>query len=277
VLSEYTFYPFGGPNTGAFRLNYADSGGPKPPFLLLHGATLSWQTFLPLIPALSRDWRVLALDLRGHGKSGWVPGGYRFVDYSEDVKSFLKAVAAEPTVVLGHSFAGYFALQAAAEAPGIARAVILLDTPLFYRRKRLKDTGWYRWFDKAYSAIDGATTKAEVEARLAHSFADETPAYRAQRAERLIRVDPESLRTFMEHRHMEGYRLDDYLRAVECPVLLVQADPSLGAALEAEDVDHALSLLTLGSFVQTDGAGHMMHASHPGMLLQYTEQFLNGG
>jgi pimeloyl-ACP methyl ester carboxylesterase len=267
-LNEHTF------DTGAVKLNYADSGGPKPPFLLLHGATLNWQTFQPVIPALSQEWRVMALDLRGHGKSDWVPGGYKLVDYSEDVKSFLRGVAAEPTAMLGHSFAGYFALQAAAEVPELARGVILLDTPLFYRRKPLRDTGWYRWFDKAYSAIDGSQTKGEVEAKLAQTFPDETPAYRAQRAERLLHVDPESLLTFMEHRHMEGYHLDDYLQAITCPVLLVRADPTLGAALEEEDADYALSLLKQGSLVQAQDAGHMMHVSHPGVLLQYVEQFV---
>jgi pimeloyl-ACP methyl ester carboxylesterase len=269
VIIEHTF------DTGVVRLNYADSGGPKPPFLLLHGATLSWQTFLPLISALSQEWRVLALDLRGHGKSGRVPGGYNFVDYSEDVKSFLEAVVAEPTVLLGHSYAGYFALQAAAEAPELARAVILVDTPLFYRRKPLRESGWYRWFAKAYDAISGTPARGEVEARLAEAFPDESAGYVSQRAERLMLVDPESLLTFMEHRHMVGYRLDDYLRRITCPVLLVRADPTLVAALEEEDAKYALSLLRHGSLVQAEGAGHMMHVSHPGVLLQYIEQFVS--
>jgi pimeloyl-ACP methyl ester carboxylesterase len=268
VLTQHTF------ETGGIRLRYADSGGDGPPVVLLHGATLNWETFRAMVPALSEGWRVLALNLRGHGGSDWTPGAYRFTDYSEDVAAFLREVANEPAVILAHSFAGYFALHAAANVPERVRGLVLLDPPLFYRRKPLRDTSWFEWFEKVYAAIgNGARTREEIEASLRESFPDEAPATLAARAERLTQVDPEALRTFMEHRHMDGYDLDGVLRSVRCPVLLIQTDPALGSALEDPDAEHALALLLDASLVKLPGVGHMAHSSKPGALLREIERF----
>ncbi len=56
-----------------------------PPLVLLHGGSARWQSSMPLIPALSQRWHLYAPDLRGHDKSGWVPGHYRLNDYYEQL------------------------------------------------------------------------------------------------------------------------------------------------------------------------------------------------
>lgn len=45
-------------------------------------------THLSLIPCLSKNWLVYALDLRGNGKSGWVAGQYRLEDFASDRRKF---------------------------------------------------------------------------------------------------------------------------------------------------------------------------------------------
>jgi pimeloyl-ACP methyl ester carboxylesterase len=269
VLTQHIFH------TGGITLRYADSGGDGPPIVLLHGATLNWETFKAMVPALSEEWRVIALNLRGHSGSDWTPGAYRFTDYSADVAAFLHDVVGAPATILAHSFAGYFALHAAAHVPEKVRGLVLLDPPLFYRRKPLRDTSWFEWFEKVYAAIgDGGRTGEAIEASVRESFPDEAPATLAARAERLTQVDPEALRTFMEHRHMEGYDLDAVLRSVRCPVLLIQTDPTLGSALEDPDAEYALALLPHATLVKLPGVGHMAHASKPGVLLREIEGFV---
>ena len=52
-------------------LNYVDWGGSGEPMLLLHGGTLTCHTFDLVCLALRDSFHCVALDLRGHGNSGW--------------------------------------------------------------------------------------------------------------------------------------------------------------------------------------------------------------
>ena len=61
-------------DTGRVTINYAEGPASGPPLVLLHGIISRWQYFLPIIPNLSIRWHIYALDFRGHGKSGRVPG-----------------------------------------------------------------------------------------------------------------------------------------------------------------------------------------------------------
>ena len=64
MLTERTF------DAGDVSLNYAEGPPAGPPLVLLHGSSLRWQHFLPVIPLLGWRWHLYALDLRGHGRSG---------------------------------------------------------------------------------------------------------------------------------------------------------------------------------------------------------------
>ena len=71
MLKERTF------DANGVAINYAEGPPSGPPLVLLHGGGDRWQHFLPILPSLVMRWQVYALDLRGHGKSGRVPGQYR--------------------------------------------------------------------------------------------------------------------------------------------------------------------------------------------------------
>ena len=57
--------------------------------MMLHCGAWRWQEYLSLIPSLGQRWHVHALDLRGHGRSGWVPDPYRLQDFTKDNAEFL--------------------------------------------------------------------------------------------------------------------------------------------------------------------------------------------
>ncbi len=110
---------------GDLRLNYAECPPTGLPMLLLHGGgSRGWQGFLSLIPGLLARYHLYALDLRGHGKSGWTPGHYRDTDFAGDVVAFVEQCVGKPTILVGHSLGGRIALLAATQRPDLVSAVI---------------------------------------------------------------------------------------------------------------------------------------------------------
>ncbi|MFF2195823.1 alpha/beta fold hydrolase [Streptomyces sp. NPDC058157] len=109
------------------RLSYLDSGGPGPLLLALHGHFGEARTFLPLIRQLPPDWRVVALDQRGHGHSDRPPDFSR-EGYVEDAAALLRHLGGPgPAVVLGHSLGGVNAYHLAFRHPGLVRALVVED------------------------------------------------------------------------------------------------------------------------------------------------------
>src|SRR5262245_35266755 len=63
------------------RLHYLDWGNANaPPLILLHGIDRVAHTFDPIAPRFASRYHVVAMDLRGHGDSGWDPGGRYLVE-----------------------------------------------------------------------------------------------------------------------------------------------------------------------------------------------------
>ena len=101
-------------NLGAVTINFVEGPPSGPPLVLLHGGGDRWQGLLSIIPSLAPRWHLFALDLRGHGKSGRMPGEYRPEHYVADVIAWMEQHLSEPAILFGHSLGGWVALMVAA-------------------------------------------------------------------------------------------------------------------------------------------------------------------
>ncbi|MFD9002310.1 alpha/beta fold hydrolase [Streptomyces sp. NPDC059582] len=114
---------------GGVRLAYQVSGRcDAPPLLLLHALGENATSWEALVPALTRDRRVYALDLRGHGRSDW-PGEYSLELMVADVLRFLDARELGRVDLIGHSMGGIVAYLLAAEHPRRVGRLVLEDVP----------------------------------------------------------------------------------------------------------------------------------------------------
>lgn len=92
-----------------FSMSYTDAGQGTP-LVFVHGYPLNRQMWQPQIEGLSGHARILAPDLRGHGDSQIVPGGYSMDLFAADLDSFLEALNIQEKIVLcGLSMGGYVA------------------------------------------------------------------------------------------------------------------------------------------------------------------------
>jgi lipase len=95
-----------------------------PPLLCVHGVQAHGARFRKLADErLASRYRVLAPDLRGHGRSGWEPP-WTIEQHVDDLLETLAAVGIERTTIVGHSFGGRLALELTARG-GVDRSVLL--------------------------------------------------------------------------------------------------------------------------------------------------------
>jgi pimeloyl-ACP methyl ester carboxylesterase len=94
----------------------------------VHGITESRRTWDPLLaPVIAAGYRVIAVDLRGHGDSSHV-GPYDLATMAGDLGAVLQAEGADDALLVGHSLGG--AVVSAYAAGGPCRGVVNVDQPL---------------------------------------------------------------------------------------------------------------------------------------------------
>jgi pimeloyl-ACP methyl ester carboxylesterase len=111
------------------RLHVRDWGGPDatPPILLVHGLASNAQIWNLLAPLLARDFRVAAIDQRGHGQSDKPADSYGLVTIADDLAGAIGALGWARPLVVGHSWGANVALQLAADHPELPGGIVLLD------------------------------------------------------------------------------------------------------------------------------------------------------
>ncbi|WP_308303794.1 alpha/beta hydrolase [Streptomyces sp. CB02959] len=115
------------------RLAYADAGGPGAPVLALHGHFGRARAFAGLAAALAPEFRVIALEQRGHGLSAHADDMSPDA-YVADAAAFVRATGLGPLALLGHSMGGVVAFQLAARHPELVRALIIEEAGALNRR-----------------------------------------------------------------------------------------------------------------------------------------------
>jgi pimeloyl-ACP methyl ester carboxylesterase len=126
------------PGRGEFFVR--DSAGDGPPVLLVHGwmfpSDLNWaQTYGPLQRA---GHRVLAMDLRGHGRGLRSSAPFRLVDCADDAAGVLDQLGVGPAAVVGYSMGGPVAQLLARRHPERVAGIVLCATALDWSDPRTK-------------------------------------------------------------------------------------------------------------------------------------------
>lgn len=117
-----------------------DHGGTGPMLLLLHGWSCNRDFWSPAIDPLLAKYRVVTLDLPGHGASGAVAEDrdWSMVGFGEDVVTVADALDAAELAILGHSMGGAVAVEAAIRLGARCRFLLGVDTfneAAFYGRR----------------------------------------------------------------------------------------------------------------------------------------------
>jgi pimeloyl-ACP methyl ester carboxylesterase len=254
------------------EVNYAEGPNNGPPMVLIHGLGGRWPAWEPVMDQFTEDWHVFAIDLRGHGDSGRVPGEYEFNNYPTEVVEFLNEIVKEPAFLIGHSLGGVTTVGACAKAPELVAAAALEDPPLYIRE----------WFDESDFApvfqavldirnknLDENGTAIELR-KIDQESSDEAILMRARA---VTKADPGIWEAAVNSRISENWNPDETLASITTPTLLMQANPDLGGALRDVEAGRADDLLENGRYVKWDDSGHGMHNEFPDRFVQLVNAF----
>jgi pimeloyl-ACP methyl ester carboxylesterase len=110
----------------AVRVHVAPSTA-APGLLLHHGLASSQRIWDLMLPRLTRRFRVVTYDARGHGLSAKPSSGYGFDPIVADARAVIRAVGLRRPIVVGHSWGATVALELAARQPRAVSGAVLVD------------------------------------------------------------------------------------------------------------------------------------------------------
>ena len=111
--------------------HYRDWGGQGRDLLLLHGLSSNARFWDLAVPHLTGEFRVMALDQRGHGATAKPDDGYDFPSVAADIDAFIQAAGLARPILVGHSWGGNVGVQVAADYPGILAGLVCIDGGFF--------------------------------------------------------------------------------------------------------------------------------------------------
>lgn len=248
-----------------------------PSLVLLHGFTghaRSWDAFAE---AMTDRYRVLALDQRGHGETGWAAADqYGIDDMINDLESFVQALGLQDFTLLGLSMGGLVAMEYASRRPQRLAACVIVDIGPEIDRS--------------------GSSRIQANVRAADTFASREEAFAVARAdnsrppEALIDCSDASLMRTEDGRWT--YRYDRTLRSsgnlrlrdpetawrscanIEAPTQIVRGE--LSDILSPQIAERMARTIPDARLVTVANAGHGVPYDAPEGFLAAVREFLKG-
>src|SRR4051812_24096050 len=109
------------------KLHYIEAGAGKP-IICFHSTPASAEFYRPQLEEFAKDYRVIAVDLRGHGESEKPPGAYRISEFLEDYVELFDKLELQDFVLVGCSVGGIVSQLYALEHGDNLRGLVLIGS-----------------------------------------------------------------------------------------------------------------------------------------------------
>jgi len=279
--------------TGTFTSRYIDTGdlrqhvvtgGDGPPLLLVHGWPETWYTWRLVMPALARDFSVVAPDQRGCGLSGKPAAGYDTGALADDLVALMDALGHERFAVFGHDTGLWIGYALAADHPGhvdrlaVAEAAMpgVSASPPLFGSTQANNQLWHFAFNRL-AEVNEQLAAGREDIYFGFQFAkaaNKLPDYVVRHYVDALAADPNALRgSFAAYRALDdtiaqnGRRKE---RRLTLPVLAIGGALGIGEGaantmkLAADDVQS----------VVIPGSGHYCLEEAPDQVLAALTAFL---
>ena len=246
--------------------------GPEkgPRLVFLHGLMGYWANWRGIISAFEKDYRILAYDQRGHGRSMKPQSGYGPEEYAEDLRLILDELGWDRIHIVGHSMGGRAAVHFTSKFPQRIKKLVVEDigpeaegdgveyyeslfakVPTPFRDKKLAKEFLYNNFNPVLGAY-------------LYSNIDETEPdkfdWRFSKSAIL-----ESVRAGLTSRWVDW-------KAIQAPTLLIRGE--LSGTLKLETFEKLSRVNPKIRGVEIKGSGHWVHFEKPKEFIEAVQKFL---
>jgi 3-oxoadipate enol-lactonase len=243
-------------DVNGIKLRYETWGIGKTPVVFIHGLGSCAEDWFMQLGAFGRDFRCVAVDLRGHGLSDKPEGEYSVPLFAADVALLLTAIGAAPAHIVGLSLGGMVAQQLGIAYPHTVQSLALLSTlpGIWPPTREIMWTGLQRLRPGAPPSMD------EIARRVAQSLfpRKEDVMLRRITEQRLAANDPTAYRRATLA--VARYRPGNSLRKIGCPVLIMAGG---GDRVVPGEYQHRLrAAIPHAEFVVVPGGGHACNVDY---------------
>jgi pimeloyl-ACP methyl ester carboxylesterase len=272
-------------DTGELRL-HAVTGGDGPPLLLVHGWPQTWYQWRMVMPALARDFQVVAVDQRGIGLSDKPQGGYDAGTLAGDLVALMDALGHQRFALVGFDTGMLISYALAADHPDRLARLVVGEAPLpgvsppfpLILPPQLNDRLWHLAFNQLVKVNEQLVTGREAiffGAEYAASagtkkLPDDTVRYYVD----ILAADPDALHgSFQLYRAFPTTIAQNQQRKTRRLTLPVLA---IGGAESSADMVGATMQLTADDVqgLVIPGCGHWVAEQAPEELLAALTAFL---
>lgn len=268
----------------AVRLHYLEAGSGRP-VVFIPGWSQTAAMFRPQLDELSREFRVIAVDMRGHGQSEKPSHGYRIARLAADAREFLEALDLEDVVFAGHSMgcAIVWSYLEQFGAERLARLILIDQAPAV--------TAWPSWgeeekalcgslhtpsslFDTIVrlSGPDGESVTANLirESFFTKSFSEAGREWVI--AENLLLPRPLAARLLLD---LGAQDFRDVIPRIRLPALVIGAEKSIFNPRSQEWIARQIPDARVEIFEEQEGGSHFMWLENPSRFNALVRGFLN--
>ncbi|GAA2805642.1 alpha/beta fold hydrolase [Crossiella cryophila] len=233
-------------DTGDLR-QHAVIGGEGPPLLLLHGWPQTWYTWRLLMPALAKDFRVIAVDQRGCGLTGKPRTGYDTGTLAADLVALMSKLGHPRFALVGHDTGMPISYALAADHPdrverlAVAEAIIpgLTQSPPLLGTSKANERLWHFGFNRLGGEVNERLVQGREQiyfgAKFAASAYRPLPEYAVRHYINTLARDGEALRgSFEWYRALEATIAQNERRKatrLTLPVLAIGGGESAGEGI----------------------------------------------
>ena len=250
------------------KISYSDTGKGSA-IVLLHGFLENQTMWQNLVPELSKKYRVITIDLLGHGESGCLGYVHSMEENTEVVRAVLSKLRIRKAIFVGHSMGGYVALAFAEMYPTNVKGLVLQNSTSKADSEERKANR-----DRAIKAVKKDYV-GFVRLSIANLF---SPDNRERLIDEIEKVKIEALNTPLQGvvASLEGMKIrkdrEVLLHLTPYPKMLIlgEKDPVLIYETALEQIENTkVKLVTFPD-------GHMSHIENKNELKKTLLEFFKG-
>jgi 3-oxoadipate enol-lactonase len=234
-----------------------EARGPQdaPAIVLVHSLGSSRSAWAPQVVALQDRYRLVLVDLRGHGASPSPPGPYAIAELAQDVITATASAGAAQFHLCGISIGGLVALWTAAHRPEVVRSIIAANTAARIGTVER----WTARIDAIRAGGMESIYDAVVGLWFSPDFADTHPDWHASARDGFLATDPEGYIGCCRALAAADLRSD--VESITVPSLVIGG--SLDAATPPAEAEWLGDAIAGSRLALIDGAAHLSNLDRP--------------